>query len=230
MGRLIYCLDMRVHMVDLPSIEAQDVVNESYTDERDSLELMRSSENSERVKRVAIAAVFAAASIAIAPISAFIPRIPGWDIAFFDPVSFFWIAAFLIGGLWIGLTSSVAGMIGLFFFDPSLIGPFFKFEATFVMIIIPWLIVKRFGKHQGGSYLRLPKVYIASLSLAAVVRISVMVVTNLVVVPILWGPFFTIEFIIAYALLINGFQSVLDALIPYLVVHGTPIFKRFGMW
>jgi hypothetical protein len=230
MGKLIYgCITPR-HMVEPKSREVQGMADEFYIDEKDSLELLRTSENSERVKKVAVAAIFAAASIAASPIATFIPRIPGWDIALFDPVSFFWITAFLIGGIWIGLISAVAGMIGLFFFDPSVIGPFFKFEATLIMIIIPWLIVKRFGNHQGGSYLRLPKVYIPSLSLAALLRISVMIVTNLIVVPILYGPIFTMEFIIIYALLINGFQSVLDAIVPYLVVHVTPIFKRFGMW
>jgi len=230
MGKLIYGCTARKNMVEQPSSEAQGMANEFYIDEKDSLELLRTSENSERVKKVAIAAIFAAASIAASPIATFIPRIPGWDIALFDPVSFFWIAAFLIGGLWIGLISAVAGMLGLFFFDPSVIGPVFKFEATLIMIIIPWLVVKRFGNHKGGSFLGLPKVYIPSLSLAALVRISVMIGTNLVAVPILYGPIFTMEFIIIYALLINGFQSVLDAIVPYLVVHVTPVFKRFGMW
>jgi len=218
-------------MVDQPSSETQGTANEFYIDEKDSLELMRTSENSERVKKVAMAAVFAAASIAAAPIATFVPRIPGWDIALFDPVSFFWIAAFLIGGIWIGLISAVAGMVGLFFFDPSVIGPVFKFEATLIMIIIPWLIVHRFGRKGEGKFLSLPKVYIPSMSLAAIARISIMIVTNLIVVPIIfYESSFTTEVIITYALLINGFQSVLDAVIPYLVVHVTPVFKRFGMW
>lgn len=217
-------------MVDLPSSKAQSLANEFYLDEKESLELMRTSESSERVKKVALAAIFAAASIAASPIATFIPRIPGWDIALFDPVSFFWIAAFLIGGIWIGSISAVAGMIGLFFFDPSVIGPIFKFEATLIMIVIPWLIVKRFGSQEGGDFLRSPKIYFPSMSLAALMRISVMIGTNLIVVPMLYGPFFTTEFIITYALLINGFQSVLDAVVPYLVVHITPVFRRFGMW
>jgi hypothetical protein len=217
-------------MVDRTPEGAQDMTNEIYIDEKDSLELVSPSDNSEKVKKVAVAAIFAAASIAASPIASFIPRIPGWDIALFDPVSFFWITAFLIGGIWIGLISAIAGMMGLFFFDPSVIGPIFKFEATLIMIIIPWLVVKKFGKHQGGNYLRFSKVYLTSMSVAAVVRISVMIGTNLLFVPILYGPTFTAEFIIMYALLINGFQSVLDAVVPYLVVHMTPLFKRFGMW
>jgi hypothetical protein len=217
-------------MVDRTLEGAQDMTNELYIDEKDSLELVSPSDNSEKVKKVAVAAVFAAASIAASPIASFIPRIPGWDIALFDPVSFFWITAFLIGGIWIGLISAIAGMMGLFFFDPSVIGPIFKFEATLIMIIIPWLVVKKFGKHQGGNYLRFSKVYLTSMSVAALVRISVMIGTNLLFVPILYGPALTAEFIIMYALLINGFQSVLDAVVPYLVVHMTPLFKRFGMW
>jgi hypothetical protein len=217
-------------MVDRTLEEAQDMSIGFYIDEKDSLELMRPSDSSENAKKVAVAAIFAAASIAASPIASFLPRIPGWDIALFDPVSFFWIAAFLIGGIWIGLISAAAGMMGLFLYDPSIIGPVFKFEATLIMIIIPWLIVKKFGKHQGGNFLHSPRVYLASMAVAALLRISVMVGTNLAVIPVLYGPALTAEFIITYALLINGFQSLLDALVPYLVVHVTPVFERFGLW
>jgi hypothetical protein len=215
-------------MFDKPPCGAQGMASE-FSREGDSLELVSSSKSSENAKKVATAAIFAAASIAASPIAAFIPRIPGWDIALFDPVSFFWLAAFLVGGLWIGVISALAGMVGLFFFDPSVIGPIFKFEATFIMIIIPWLATRRFGNGH-GSFLRMPKVYAPTMSLAGLMRISIMILTNLVVVPIIYGPFFTAEMIIIYAVLINGFQSVLDAVVPYLVIHGTPVFRRFGLW
>jgi hypothetical protein len=228
MGKLIYGVVSQECMFDKPPCGAQEMASE-FSLESDSLELVSSSKSSDRTKKVATAAIFAAASIAASPIAAFIPRIPGWDIALFDPVSFFWLAAFLVGGLWIGAISALAGMIGLFFFDPSVIGPVFKFEATFIMMIIPWLMTKRFGEGQ-GSYLRLPRVYTPAISLAGLTRISIMILTNLVVVPILYGPIFTAEFIIIYAVLINGFQSVLDAVVPYLVIHATPIFRRFGLW
>lgn len=199
-------------------------------DKNQSLELVKSSESSDMAKKIATAAIFAAASLAASPIAAFIPRIPGWNIALFDPISFFWIAAFLVGGLWVGLISALAGMMGLFFFDPSGIGPVFKFEATFFMMVVPWLIVRLFGRRQGGAFLRLPKHYGPSMALAAIIRIPVMIVTNLIAVPILYGPIFTAEYIITYTLLVNGLQSVLDALVPYLVIHVTPVFRRFGMW
>lgn len=228
MGRLICSVAWRRLTPGMKSDGAHKMATEFSLD-NDSLELVSSSKNSEYVKKVGVAAIFAAGSIAWAPLAAFIPRIPGWDIAFFDPVSFFWLAAFLVGGLWIGVTSACAGMIGLFFFDPSVIGPVFKFEATIIMMIIPWLVTKRFGNGQ-GSYLRLPRVYASAISLAGIARISIMILTNLVVVPILYGPIFTAEFIIVYAVLINGFQSILDGVIPYVVIHATPIFKRFGLW
>jgi hypothetical protein len=188
------------------------------------------SEQSELVKKVAFAALMAALSLASAPVASVIPRIPGWEIALFDPVSFFWIIAFLIGGYFVGMTTVFAGTLGLFFFDPSGVGPIFKILATFPMIVIPWLAVRYTAQHDRGSRLASLRFYALVMFIAMLVRLCIMVPTNLVMVPILYGPIWPVEFIIAYTLVLNMSQSLWDALVPYLIVHKSQIFRRFGMW
>lgn len=187
------------------------------------------SETSERVKRVVVAAVLAALSVAAAPIATYLPRIGGWGIALFDPVSIFWIAAFLIGGIWVGMISTIAGTLGLFFTDPTGIGPIFKFLATLPMIVIPWFAVRMFGRGRGGSYLSAGLNYAFLMSLAYVVRLIVMIPLNLVVVP-LFAPWMTADQIAAYTFLINTIQSFWDALVPYVVVFPSMVFRHFKMW
>ncbi|MFQ5831844.1 MAG: hypothetical protein ACE5H4_04000 [Candidatus Thorarchaeota archaeon] len=188
------------------------------------------SVSSERAKKVALAAIMAALSMAVSPVALYLPRIPGWDIALFDPISFFWIIAFLVGGMWVGLVSVVAGTLGLFFFDPSVVGPFFKLEATLPMIIIPWLFVHYRGREKGGEYLASLKVYFGAMVIGAIIRAIIMVPTNLVAVPLLYGPGLPPDFIIAYTLVVNVSQSFWDAIVPFIVVHTSPVFNRFGMW
>ncbi|TFG98006.1 hypothetical protein E4H12_07260 [Candidatus Thorarchaeota archaeon] len=74
------------------------MTKQSDTEDGIDLELTAESESSERIKQVVIAGVLASLSIAIAPSASMIARVAGWGIALFDPVSLFWIAAFLIGG------------------------------------------------------------------------------------------------------------------------------------
>ncbi len=187
------------------------------------------SETSEKVKRVVVAALLAALSVAAAPIATYLPRVAGWGIAFFDPVSIFWIAAFLIGGLWVGMISTVAGTLVLFFTDPTGIGPIFKFLATLPMIIIPWFAVRMFGREVGGSYLSSRLSYAFLMSLAYVVRLIVMIPLNLVVVP-LFAPWMAADQIAAYTFLLNTVQSFWDALVPYVVVFPSMVFRHFKMW
>jgi len=162
-------------------------------------------------------------------------RLAGWGIALFDPVSLFWIVAFLIGGVRVGMVSTAAGTIGLFFFDPTGIGPMFKFAATVPMIIVPWLGVKRYGRDVGGQFLSRPLRripygnYTILMAIAFFVRLLLMIPLNLVIVPII-APFFTPEQIIAYSLTINAFQSFWDAFVPLLVVFPTTVFDHFKMW
>ena len=196
----------------------------------DEIELIEMLKEKKNVKQVAFAAIMAALSLASAPIASFIPRIPGWDIAFFDPVSFFWIIAFLVGGYFVGLTTTIAGTIGLFFFDPSGVGPIFKILATFPMIAIPWIAVRYSAKEEGGARLASLRFYAFVMIIAMLIRLCIMVPTNLIMVPILYGDIWSSEFIFLYALILNISQSFWDALIPYLIVHKSGVFEKFGMW
>ena len=203
--------------------------------DRADLRLTEVSEQSERIKQVVVASVLASLSVAVAPVASMLTRLAGWGIALFDPVSLFWIVAFLIGGVRVGMVSTAAGTIGLFFFDPTGIGPMFKFAATVPMIIVPWLGVKRYGRDVGGQFLSRPLRripygnYTILMAIAFFVRLLLMIPLNLVIVPII-APFFTPEQIIAYSLTINAFQSFWDAFVPLLVVFPTTVFDHFKMW
>ncbi len=198
--------------------------------ESQEFELAKVSPESDVVKQAALAALMAALSLASSPIASVVPRIPIWNIALFDPVSFFWIIAFLIGGIFVGLVAVFAGTVGLFFFDPSGIGPIFKLLATAPMIIIPWLAVRFTARETGGKKLASPIFYITAMIVAFLVRLLIMVPTNLVMVPILYGDIWTADFIVTYALILNTSQSIWDALIPFLIVYPTGVFKHFKMW
>ncbi|TXT57713.1 MAG: conserved membrane protein of unknown function [Candidatus Thorarchaeota archaeon] len=179
-------------------------------------------------KRVAAAGILAALSIAIAPVAEFIPRIPGWGIALFDPVSIIWIIAFLIGGFWIGIVTTLAGTMGLFLYDPTGIGPFFKIVATLPMIVIPYLGLKLRRQADSGSNLASPRKYTVLMLVALLVRLSLMVPLNIIIVPLFfdWG----IEQIVQYTVILNVLQSLWDALVPYLVVYPTGLYRHYGMW
>ncbi|MFW9803715.1 MAG: hypothetical protein ACFFFC_13730 [Candidatus Thorarchaeota archaeon] len=198
--------------------------------DEDDWRLSEVSSTSKDAKKVALAGIMTSLSLAVTPIASVIPRIPGWEIALFDPVSFFWIITFLVCGIEVGIFSMLAGTMGLFFYDPSGIGPVFKLLATLPMIVIPWLLVRFRGQDHGGISLANPVLFTGSMAIATLVRLLIMVPANLVMVPILYGPVWTAEFIFTYALILNLSQSLWDSLIPYATVHLSPIFERFGMW
>ena len=199
-------------------------------------QLVGVSKEHSRVIQLVVAAVFAALSAAITPIASMLPRIPGWGIALFDPVSLFWIIAFLIGGIRVGMLSTTLGTVCLFFFDPTGIGPMFKFLATLPMIVVPWLGVRKYGTRFGGQYLaqplgRLPYGnYTILMIVAFCVRLLLMVPANLILVPLLISPYLTTDFIITYALILNGIQSLWDALVPLMIVYPTSLFDHSRMW
>jgi len=194
------------------------------------METIGISDDDEDIREIVIAGVLASLSIAVAPLGAVIPRIPGWGIAIFDPVSILWIVAFLIGGFRVGSVTMTAGTFGLFFYDPTGVGPIFKFLATASMIVVPWLAARRFSKTAGGKYLAGQRAYAGSMFAAFLVRLWLMISINLVVVPILAPGIFTAQGIIIFALILNTIQSFWDALIPYIVVYKTPVYDNFGMW
>ena len=98
------------------------------------------------------------------------------------------------------------------------------------MIIIPWLAVRFSAPEEGGSKLASFRFFVMVMLAATVLRLLIMVPTNIVMVPILYGPVWTADFIIYYTIILNLSQSLWDALIPYLLVHKSQIFEKFGMW
>lgn len=214
---------------DTTTLGATSMENQLISEKEIDLEPIPESDSSKRVKRVVLASVLASLSIAIAPIAEIVPRIPGWGIAIFDPVSLFWIISFLIGGIWVGLVSTIAGTMGLFLYDPTAIGPVMKLIATLPMIVIPWYGVRKLKNNVGGESLSNPKFYATLMILAFALRLALMVPINLLYGSIAY-PFFTMEFIINYAIILNSFQSLWDALIPFIIVYPTGIFKTFKMW
>ena len=193
------------------------------------MELVKTSDSADDVMEIVVASVLASLSIAVAPVAGFLTRVAGWGIALFDPVSLFWIAAFLIGGRKVGFVSMAAGTVGLLFFDPTGIGPFFKLVATAPMIIIPWVLANRSEHDRKGMYLSDTRVYAVSMLGASILRLGIMIPVNLMVVPIIW-PFIGTFEIIMITLTLNAFQSFWDALVPYVIVHKTPVYDKFGMW
>ena len=217
-------------MVDVTTHGTSPISKHSSND--DYLELVEESESGERIKQIVTASVLASLSIAIAPSATMLARVAGWGIALFDPVSLFWIAAFLIGGYRVGIISMSAGTLGLFLYDPTGIGPIFKFAATLPMILVPLYGVMKLRNKVGGEALSKPKFYTLMMILAFVVRLAIMIPVNF----LYWGLILptldsaTIIYILTVVLSINSVQSIGDALVPYLIIHPTGVFKHFGMW
>ena len=199
-------------------------------EEPEVFELSEVSESAVRTRKIAVGAVLAALSIAVAPTVGFIARVAGWGIALFDHVSIIWMIAFLIGGPMVGSISLVAGGIALFPFDPfSPFGPIFKMVATLPMMLIPWYGVKRLKDNGGGETLSKPKFYATLMVLAFLLRLALMIPINLVY-GALFAPFLTVDFILNYAIILNASQSLWDSLIPFIIVYTTGVFKNFKMW
>ncbi len=188
-----------------------------------------SNAGADTTRKVAVGGVLGALSIALAYTASFIPRIPGWGIALFDPVSLIWIMAFLIGGIEVGMITTYAGFFGLFLFDPTGIGPVFKFLATVPMILVPWLAMEFSKKNVGGQHLSSARTFSKYMIVAFIIRLGIMIPMNLLIVPIFFG-LTDVNFIITYTLILNSLQSLWDALIPFYVVHKTRIFENFRMW
>jgi hypothetical protein len=220
--------------------------HEDEEHEGQTLILSKLSRTTVYVIQVVVAALLAALSVAVTPLAAFIPRIPLFGIALFDPISIFWIIAFLIGGIWVGLFSMSLATIVLNFFDPTApFGPLLKFFATMPHVLIPWLVVTLVVRGRGrgflnrfvgssndgkaGRLLSNAKLYFVLMIIAALIRMTMMVPINLVVVPIMWGASDP-GFIISFTLAINAVQAIGDAVVPFIVVHLTPVYDTVGMW
>ncbi len=176
--------------------------------------------------QIAGAAIFAAVSIAISPIVAIIPRLPGWGFAFFDPTSLPWIFSFLIFGPIAGILSTSIGSLGLVLWDPTGIGPLYKFLATIPLIIIPTIFLRLYKQGNGekrSNKLMNPLNYVIYGILALVVRIVLMLLIN--------GAMFGFSaYVITFVLLLNSIQTAFDLIVPYLVVLGLRYDERLQLW
>ena len=217
-------------MADSTNQGTSDTIEESESSTGVDLELVDVSRSSVDVRRIAVGAVLAALSVAVAPTVGFIARVANWGIALFDHVSIFWMVAFLIGGPMVGSISLVAGGIALFPFDPfSPFGPIFKMLATMPMMLVPWYGVKRLKDSVGGEALSRPKFYATLMVMAILLRVAIMVPVNIAYLA-LFAPVISIETVIMFGVVLNVLQGMWDALIPFIVVYPTGLFENFKLW
>jgi riboflavin transporter FmnP len=168
-------------------------------------------------------------------------RIPGWQIAMFDPTSWIWIICFLIFGPLAGLISCATGSVGLLLIDPSgWVGPLFKFTATVPLILIPYFVFKL----KDSQKLKKPRNYIFSGVASTAVRILAMLGLNLLFFTTIWSAFFQfmsleilglgnitgLTAVLIFAPIINFYTSVLDLVVPYLLVFLPKIDEKFDFW
>ncbi len=167
-------------------------------------------------------------------------RIPGWGIAMFDPTSWIWVICFLIFGPIAGLISSVTGSFGLLLIDPSgWVGPIFKFFATIPLILIPYYIFKL----KESQKLKDPRMFAISGVVSIAVRIVAMIGLNLLFFATIWdflqfvnlgilglGNISGLSAVLIFTPIINLFTSVLDLVIPYIVVFVSKLDEKFAIW
>lgn len=202
--------------------------------------------------QIAGAALFSALSIVIGalltPTLTKILRIPGWQIAIFDLISIIWVTCFFLFGEKAGILCCIIGSLGLMPFDDSApIGPLMKLAATFSLIIVPIIFLKLYKREAGmrkSQKLKNHRNIITYGLLGTALRIIIMVMLNLLVGLTIYSPFLnyiTLEFlglpgvtgitaIIIGAPIINAWQSAIDLIIPYLIVFGLKLDKKFEIW
>ncbi len=214
-------------MVDYTTQGSSKLLDE---EEPQDFELTEVSESSDRVRKIAVGGILASISVAVAPTVGFIARVAGWGIAFFDHVSIFWMISFLIGGPLVGSISLIAGGIALFPFDPfAPFGPIFKIIATLPMMLVPWYGVRRLKSEERGEALSRPRFYATLMFFALLLRLALMIPINVAYMALV-APVFSIEIVINMGIILNFFQSLWDALIPFIIVYPTGVFKHFKMW
>lgn len=186
---------------------------------------------------IAGAGIFIALSAVIsAIITPILPRIPYWGIAILDPISAVWIICFLIFGWRSGFLCLGGGSLILFFWDPTGIGPFFKFFATLPFILIPTLVYyfsKRMRKTElpMRAWIFNVKNYSWTMIAAYGLRIVLMLFCNYIVFVTIFAPylskldlsFFGLPQITAWdaviliTIMVNSWQTVFDVVVPYLI-------------
>jgi len=232
------------------TIEKDAKTLEKRPDEKEA----KMSISAQQTLKVAGAAMFGALSLIMsAYLTPILARIPGWQIAIFDPISIVWITCFLIFGVEAGLMSLAIGSVGLLPFDPTAwLGPLMKFSATFSLIIIPIIVLKLYRKEEGISNskkLKDRKNFIFCGILGTVLRCIVMLILNIWVFLTIYAGYevyVDLAFlglpditswtaIIIGVIIINAYQSVLDLLIPYIIVfgaldYGLKLDEKFEIW
>lgn len=168
-------------------------------------------------------------------------RIPGWEIAMFDPTSWVWIICFLIFGVYSGLLCCVTGSFGLLLIDPSgWVGPLFKFCATVPLILIPYFIFKL----KETQKLKKPRNFAISGLVSAVVRILIMLPLNLLFFATIWSEYFEfmnleiigfgnitgLSAVLIFNPIINFYTSILDLAVPYFLVFGSKLDEKYDFW
>ncbi len=195
-------------------------------------------------RNIGASAVFGGLSIVLAAITApYLPRMPGWGIAFIDPVSIIWITAYLIFGFFTGITTSIIGTLGLMFFDPfTPIGPAMKFLATMPIILSFDLGLRLYRNiaHSGES-LKSLKRYIPLSILGTVTRVVIMVFVNILLfiyifdlgyakINLFGAELSSWDAVIIVAMLINAEQSLWDCMIPYFISFSARLYDQFRFW
>lgn len=206
------------------------------------------SKRSQLTLQIAGAAIFGALSIVLSGlIVPILPRIPGWGMAYFDPISIIWITCFFIFGVTAGLLCTVIGTFGLLIFDPTGVGALFKFFATFSMIIIPIIVLKLYKKKEdvlNSTKLKKGRNYLITSVIGTLLRVFVMLVLNILFFLTIWSNFYefaNLEFIgfgnitgwtaiIIGTIIINGYSSVIDLLVPYLIVFKSGLDEKYKIW
>jgi riboflavin transporter FmnP len=195
-------------------------------------------------RNVAVSAVFGGLSFVLSALTTpFIPRVPGWGIAFVDPVSIIWVTAYLIFGLSTGLMTSAIGTVGLMFFDPfTPIGPLLKLFATLPLILSLDLGMRAFRfKPYSGNSLRPLRRYVL-LSLVGITgRIVILTMMNILLFLTIFSlsyasiDLFGMELsswnaVIVVSVLINAEQSIWDCGVPYLLSFSAKAYDHFRFW
>ena len=190
------------------------------------------SKSSQFVLQISGAALFSALSLVLSIfVVPYLPRTPE-GFAFFDPVSIIWVTCFLIFGPLAGVLCCGIGSLMLMPFDPSPIGPFMKFSATFSLIIIPILLLrltKRKESIRKSQNFKKVKNYVIYGLFGTAFRIIVMVILNIIVYLSMFGAS-GLEIWIVVVILLNALTSLWDLLIPYLIVFGTKLDSIFEIW
>lgn len=237
------------------TLESKSVENkEDSLEKRSDEKASKMSKSAQQTLKLSGAAIFGALSLIMsAYLTPILARIPGWQIAIFDPISLVWITCFLIFGVEAGLMSLVIGAFGLLPFDPTAwLGPMMKFSATFSLLIVPIIILKLYKREEGISNskkLKDRKNFIICGILGTALRCVVMLILNIVVFLTIYAGyevFVDLAFIglpgitswtaiVIGVILINAYQSALDLLIPYVIVYGAldyglKLDEKFEIW